>query len=161
VRVIKMPDFSAGMPFAAGETLSQGGVSITIDGAAEWQHSCVDYPEESQRVFRGAVVDIQSWTAAESPQIDQTLGITHIVVAMPLGTHVCPGVTMTWDNVTSLAAGAEVDIYENGAKTFNHYAPYGKWAKVSEGVVDSDGTTITTKDGMGIESLGTFGIVPK
>lgn len=161
VRVIRMDDFSAGIPINPGETASQGGVSITLAGDAELQHSCVDYPEESQRVFRGAVVDITSWTAAESPQIDQSLGITHIVVAMPLGTHICPGVDMTWDNVTGLAAGAEVDIYENGAKTFKHYAPYGRWAKVSEGVVDSDGTTITTKSGMGIESLGTFGIVPQ
>lgn len=161
VRVIRMPGFAEGVALNPGETATQGGVSITIAAEGELQHSCVDYAEESMRVLRGAVVDISTWTEAETPQVDPTLGIEVLVVAMPLGTHICPGAEMSFENVRSYAANSEVDIYINGAKTFKHYAPYGQWAKISEGVVSADGMTITTKAGMGIESLGTFGIAPK
>lgn len=161
VRVIRMDDFSAGVAMAAGEAATQGGVTLSIAAGAEVSHSLVDYPEESQRMLRGAVVDITGWPASEKPQVDASLGIEVLVVAMPLGTHVCPGAEMTFDNVNSWAAGTEVDIYINGAKTFKHYAPYGQWAKVSEGVVSDDGTSVVTKEGMGIESLGTFGIALK
>jgi hypothetical protein len=161
VRVIRMPAFSSGVAINPGETATQGGVSLTLAADAELQHSCVDYPDENQRGLRGAVVDVRTWTAAETPQIDASLGIEVIVVAMPLGTHICPAAEMTFDNEAGYAASSEVDIYINGAKTFKHYAPYGQWAKISEGVVSADGTTITTKDGMGLSTLGTFGIVPK
>ncbi len=161
VRVIRLDDFPMGVEFSPGGTVTQNGVSLTLAADADIKHSLVDYPEEEQRVFRGAVVDISAWPASEKPQVDATLGIDTLVVAMPLGSAVCPGADMSFDNVTGLAAGAEVDIYLNGSKTFKHYAPYGEWAKVSEGVVSADGTTIDTKEGMGIESLGTFGIAPK
>ncbi len=161
VRVIRMPDFPEGVAINPGETSSQGGVTLALAEGAELQHSCVDYATEEQRVLRGAVIDITSWTVAETPQVDQTLGIEVLVVAMPLGTHICPGAQMTFDNVNNYAANSEVDIYLNGAKIFKHYAPYGQWVKISEGVVSADGSSIVTKDGMGIESLGTFGIAPK
>ncbi len=161
VRVVRLADFADGVAINPGETAAQGGVSITLAAEAEIQHSCVDYPEENQRVFRGAVVDVTGWDDAEKPQIDDSLGIEALVVAMPLGSHICPGVEMTFDNVNGYAAESEVDIYINGAKTFKHYAPYGQWAKVSEGVVSADGMTITTKENMNIELLGTYGIVPK
>ncbi len=161
VRVIRMPGFDEGVAMAAGSAATQGGVTLTIEAGADIAHSLVDYPEENQRRLRGAVVDITGWTAAEMPQVDQGLGIELLVVAMPLGTHICPGAEMSFDNLNDWPAGTEVDIYINGAKTFKHYAPYGGWAKVSEGVVSADANTVVTKEGMGIESLGTFGIVPK
>lgn len=161
VRVIRMADFADGVVMAAGEAATHGGVTLDIPAGADVSHSLVDYPEESQRVLRGAVVDITGWAASEKPQVDAALGIEVLVVAMPLGTHVCPGAQMSFDNVNGWTAGTEVDIYINGAKTFQHYAPYGQWAKVSEGVVSDDEASVVTKEGMGIESLGTFGIAPK
>ena len=104
-------------------------------------------------MHRGAVVDVTGWAASETPTLPGGATLESLVVAMPLGTTICPGAAMTFDNVTGLAENTEVDIYMNGVKISKHYAPYGDWAKISEGVVDAGGATITTKEGMDIHLL--------
>ena len=89
------------------------------------------------------------------------LNIEVVVGMAPVDTVVCPAAALTVPNTLGWTAGAEVEFYLHGTLTFEHWAPYGEWEKVAEGVVDGDGTSITTKDGEGIHLIGTYGLVLK
>jgi hypothetical protein len=160
VRVIRMPPPAMGVEITAGAEASQGGVTLNVPAGAVVDHDEIDVPE-AYRVLRGAVLDITSYPASEFPSVPASLGIEVLVVAMPLGTHICPAAELRFDNVAGWAAGTEVDIYINGAKTFEHYAPYGEWAIVAEAVVSADGMEVVTTAETGVETLGTFGAAPR
>jgi hypothetical protein len=160
VRVIPMAEASAGVPINAGQEATHGGVTLNVPAGASVEHDEIDVPEP-YRVLRGAVVDITEFPASEFPSVPAGLGIEVLVVAMPLGTHICPAAELRFDNVNNWAAGTMVDIYINGAKTFDHYAPYGEWAIIAEAEVSADGLEVVTTADSGVELLGTFGAAPK
>jgi len=95
------------------------------------------------------------------PSVDTADGIEVLIGTSPVGTHICPGAEMSFDNVAGWAAGAEVELLLNGAKAFDHYVPYGEWDVIAEAVVSDDGLVVTTKAGQGVETLATFGARPK
>jgi hypothetical protein len=73
----------------------------------------------------------------------------------------CPPAKLTFPNTLNWPANTQVDLWLNGVETFDHYVPYGSWAKVAEGVVSADGKTISTKDGKGVPATGAYGVVKK
>jgi hypothetical protein len=160
VRVLRLPAFSSGAMLAPGAPATNNGVTVEVaaDGVVDFFE--LDFPDPADHRLVAAVMDIRAIDPAELPSVPPALGIEMIVGLGPMETKLCPAAALTFPNAAQFAPDSEVEILINGNVTFEHYAPYGEWAKVAEGVVSADGTTVTTKDGQGIEVLGTFGIAP-
>ena len=75
----------------------------------------------------------------------------------PVDTVFCGAVTATFDNYAGLPADSTVEIFGQELATAEHYGPYGEWTKIADGVVSSDGATITTT-GDGLPALLTVAI---
>lgn len=161
VRVVRLPSFSEGAPLLPGQAATSQGVTITPPADAVIDFDEILFPDEAQHRFIAALVDIRTVDPAELPFVDPALGLEVLIGTGALETHICPAAALRFENVAGWPAGTEVDILMNGTKTFQNYAPYGQWAVVASAVVDAGGANVTTKPGMGIESLGTFGARPK
>jgi hypothetical protein len=61
-------------------------------------------------------------------------------------------------NTAGWPAGTEVEFWLHGVYPGEDWAPYGGWAKVSDGVVSGDGQSVETADGQGVPTLSVFGI---
>lgn len=157
VRVIRIPAFSQGAMLTPGQDATNSNVTLGIPAGAVVDFE-FDFVDVMNQRFVAAVVDITAFNASELPQVPAALAIEVLVATGPFGTHICPAAKLTFPNVAGWPANAEVELYLNGNLTFAHYAPYGGWALLSEGVVSTDGMTVTTKDGMGVEMLGVFGV---
>jgi hypothetical protein len=90
--------------------------------------------------------------------VDPSLGFGIIVALTPEGTEVCPAAKLTVPNSPGWPAGSAVEIYLHGVDVAEAWAPYGGWAKVSDGIVSSDGASVTTVDGSGLPELSVVGI---
>ena len=159
INIIRFPDFAEGVEMVPGTDASQGGVTLSIGADACVTHDLLVYDEPVQRVFRAVVIDYEG-SGLTFPAVDQAnLGSGVVLVSLaPIHTVICPAAPMAFDNVAGWAADAEVEIFLHGTQTFQHYVPYGEWAKVGEGVVSSDGANVTTAAGSEIESLGLYAI---
>ena len=160
VRVIRLAPFEEGAVILAGQQAMHGGVSLELEAGASVIHDGLVY-DEDQRGLRGAVVNLADFEVAQFPVLDPSLDLQVLISVMPNGTHICPAAKLGFDNVAGWPAGMEVDLYINGNKTFEHHAPYGLWAQVSDAVVSEDAAEVVTKDGQGVELLGTFAATPK
>ena len=159
INIIRFPDYAEGVEMAPGTDASQGGVTLSIGDDACVTHDLLVYDEPAQRVLRAVVIDYEG-SGLTFPAVDQAnLGSGLVLVSLaPIHTVICPAAPMTFDNVAGWAPDAEVEIFLHGTQTFQHYVPYGEWAKVGEGVVSSDGANVTTAAGSEIESLGLYAI---
>ena len=61
-------------------------------------------------------------------------------------------------NTAGWPAGTEVELFVHGVSIAREYAPYGGWAKVSDGKVSPDGAAISTDPGGGLPVLSVFGV---
>ena len=155
IRVVRLPQFSAGADLVGATEATNSGVTLGLAADSEIKFDCLTFTDPAERKFVAATVDVSTWTAAEAPFIDQSLDLEVIVALGPLDTHICPAASLTFANVRNWAMGANVEIYIHGTKTYQHYAPYGSWAKIADAVVGADG--VATVQGQGIEVLGTYG----
>jgi hypothetical protein len=156
IRVVAMPPLAMGVDLAAGSPAAQSGVTLGVPADAQIEFDCLTFAPE-ERKFVAAVVDIASWTLPDdAPAIDPLLNLDMLIALGPLDTHICPSASLTFPKHATWSTGATIDIYIHGTKTYDHYAPYGGWAKVAEAVVNADGS-VTTREGQGIELLGTYG----
>jgi hypothetical protein len=76
-------------------------------------------------------------------------------------TFFCPAAMVTVPNTPGWAAGTAVEFYVHGLSVGQEHVPYGEWAKISDGAVSADGTTISTAAGGGLPVLSAFGIKKK
>jgi hypothetical protein len=160
-RAIRIPALATGAAFTAGTDVVNSGVTLGIPMGANVKFE-VEFGLPEDQKFVAAVVNLGDFDLAEFPSIPANLPFELLVATAPHGTKICPGAKLTADvSGFGLTANAEYDVYVNGNLTFDHYAPYGEWAKISEAVVSADAMTISTKDGMGIEVLGALGFLPK
>ncbi|MEZ4442830.1 MAG: hypothetical protein R3B72_27285 [Polyangiaceae bacterium] len=167
INALNLPDVATGVDMAPncaiapngtqrsqGGDVTQGDVTLSIPADAALKHDIVVY-EESQMGFRSTVLDLSGGTY-NFPAVDPALNLEVLVALAPINTTICPGAKMTFANTAGWAMGAEVEIFLNGTLTFNHYAPYGEWEKVAEGVVTAAG--VETKGAEDIKVLGTYGV---
>ena len=70
----------------------------------------------------------------------------------------CPAAQLRLPNTVGLPSGASVEFLVHSTDVRAEYAPYGTWAKVSEGQVSSDGGSIETAEDGGIPVLGVVGV---
>ena len=84
----------------------------------------------------------------------------------PAETLICPAAKVTVQlphdtsspNNFGWAAGSAVEFWIMTVDTAQTYAPYAGWAKMSDGVVSSDGTSVSTTSGQGFIFLESFAI---
>ncbi len=129
----------SGQQFAAGSSVSAGGVQLDVGADAYFTIDELTYFEPDQQTFRAASLPVDLVEAATgSPDFAMVFSLG------PVDTLFCPGVTATFDNYAGLDAGAAVEIWGQELSLEESFAGYGEWAKIAEGVVSEDGTTITT-----------------
>ena len=144
----------SGLEFAPGETVSAAGVELTMpaDGGVLFD---IIYDEPAKQTFRAARL--------EGAAIEVATGSPDFVMLYTLGpydTVFCPGVQVTFENYGGLAADTEVEIFGQVLSAFEYLGGYSEGVKIGEGVVSSDGATVTT-DAAGLEMLVTVAIKEK
>ncbi len=145
----------SGGKLVKGTTVTSNSVAVAFsaDALIEIETSAADGD------FRAAVFKPSDGNypplAATTTKFDMLVGMG------PAEVDICPPARLTFPNSANLPAKAAVELWLNGVKTYEHWVPYGSWAKVADGVVSDDGKTISTKDGSGIPALGAYGVVKK
>jgi hypothetical protein len=154
IHAVRLADPTSGAPLVAGSPATNNGVTLLPPANATFDISGIIY-EENERGFRAAVFKPSDGTfpAVENAPVELAL----LIGMAPIESTICPAAKLTFPNSEGWAAGAEVELWLNGVVTFDHWAPFGGWAKLAEAVVDGDGKTVTTKDGQGIVHIGTWG----
>ena len=148
-------------PPAMGVPLSAGTTAVSRDVALELPKDLnpvspdpFDFDTPDLRKFRAVPVSATNAPAAVDPSL--RLGILYALT--PSGTELCPPAKLTVPNSANFPAGSAVEFYLHGIDVAEEWAPYGGWAKVSDGVVSSDGKTISTADGGGLPALSVVGV---
>jgi hypothetical protein len=136
-----------------GMTVTANDVSLTLgaDTNVELELSAPEQP------FRAKVFKPSDGTF---PPLAATTQKFELVVGLgPAEVDICPPAKLTFPNVLAWPAKTAVALWLNSVKTYDHYAPYGSWAKVADAVVSDDGKTISTTSSSGIPALGAYGVV--
>jgi hypothetical protein len=138
-----------------GSTASSAGVELRLAADANpVEPDPFDYDTDDRRMFRAAAVPTQNLPAA----VPTSLGFGMLFALTPSGTELCPPAALTVPNSANYPAGSLVEIFLHGTDILESWAPYGGWAKVSDGVVSEDGNTVSTVEGGGLPALSVIGI---
>jgi hypothetical protein len=156
VRTVSLPPFADGAELVAGGDVSSGPVTLTFAADAKFEIDILTYTKAEERTFRAAAVPTDQAPRA----VDPSLGFALLFALSPVDTVICPAARMSVPN-PGWAPATAVEFFVHGVSIEEHWAPYGGWAKVSEGAVSSDGGRITTAQGGGIPVLGVIGIRQK
>jgi hypothetical protein len=150
----RLPELGSCDVLAPGTEVSSNGVTIGVPsgGAVDFDTLTYTYPDE--RVFRAAEIPI----AKASVAIDPTLGFEIVWALAPIDTQLCPAAKLSVPNGPAWPSGTAVEFYVHGIDINEAYAPYGGWAKASDGAVSADGTRVETSPGGGIPILSAVGI---
>lgn len=145
----------AGVALVPGTTVTSRGVTLTL--ASDMNPVDVDpfdYDTADLKKFRAAEVPLESLPAA----VDPSFGFELVVAVTPVGTKLCPAARMKVANSRGWPAEAPVEFFLHGVEVTEEWAPYSGWAKVTDGAVSSDGSTVETDAAGGIPILSIIGI---
>lgn len=145
----------AGGKLEPGATVTSSGVSVTFAPEANIEQELLAPEEEFAAVVFKPTDGSFPALAASAQAFDLIVGLG------PADVDICPPARLSFANSEGWAPKTAVEFWINGVKTYDHWAPYGTWTKVAEGVVSDDGKTVSTADGMGIPALAAYGIVKK
>jgi len=145
---------------SSAATYSSGGVSVVVASGTTVKVSGLDHPDATDKLFRAAVLPAESapGLTESSPGLELFVGLA------PTGTTLSAASALTIPNSKNWAAGTAVQFYQQGFKvSATETPPPAKWTDqpVAEGVVSSDGATITTNAGSGITQLELVGVKKK
>jgi hypothetical protein len=146
---------SSGAELAPGKTASSQGVELRLPADANpVKPDPFDFDTPDLRKFRAAPVSTQNAPAA----VDASLGFGMLYALTPSGTELCPPAALTVPNSANFPPGSPVEVFLHGIEVDEVWAPYGGWAKVSDGAVSADGKTISTSDSGGLPALSVIGV---
>ena len=98
-------------------------------------------------------------TMAVAPAVvDASLGLGVLVALTPSGTTLCPPAKLRTPNSPGWPAGSRVEFFLHGVEVAEEFAPYGGWAKVSDGAVTADGSAVETDDAGGLPIISVVGV---
>lgn len=138
-----------------GATVTSNGVSVTFAADARVEQELLAPADEFAAV-------VFKPSAGTFPQLAATTQKFELVVGLgPADVDVCPPAKLTFPNSEGWAPKTAVELWVNGVKTYDNWAPYGTWAKAVDAVVSDDGKTVSTVDGKGISTLAAYGVVKK
>jgi hypothetical protein len=138
-----------------GATVTSEGVTLTLDPDARIEQELLAPEDEFAAVVFKPTDGTFPTLAASTQPFDLVVGLG------PADVDICPPAKLSFPNSEGWPANAKVELWVNGVKTYDNWAPYGTWAKVAEAAVSADGKTITTVDGQGVPALAAYGVVLK
>jgi hypothetical protein len=138
---VRLPDFADSVPFTPGETISSGGVTLTLAANASVEVDTLTYEDEAQRGFRAVPLP-----QAALSQLNQDF-VAGFALS-PVETRICPSPALSLENGANLAPGAALELYVLGVNVSEPIADYGAWKLVGDGQVSEDGTTLEFPEGL-------------
>jgi hypothetical protein len=140
---------------AAGAILQSAGTILELEKNAVFEVDILLFDDPGTHVYRAAPIP----AAAMDPSFVAAGPMLEAFQALaPTGTLLCPAAKFTMNNDLDWAAGTGVEFFVLGMEVGEVWAPYGQFAKVSDGRVSDDGKTISTSDGQGLPILGIIGV---
>ncbi len=132
----------SGASLDPGTTVSAAGVELTVPDGVGVDELIYDTPDK--QTFRaGRLTGAAIAAATGSAEFEMLFALG------PYDTALCPGAAVTFENYADLAADAEVEIWGQILGVEEPVGGYGEWVLLSDGVVSSDGSTVsTTGDGL-------------
>ena len=148
-----------GATLTPGASAQSGDVTITLPANTTVGLDGLVYDTPDKQKFRAASIPLANagpLVVASGAPGDFSL----LYGVAPADTLLCPAVSMKVALPASLgwAPGTAVEFWVFSSDTFQQWAPYAGWAKASDGVVDSDGKTVSTSPGQGLLYLNSFAI---
>ena len=153
VHTAALPPNAQGAAIAAGQQAMSGGAVLTVPAGGQFEFDQLTYPDAPDWVFRAVEIPV---VGTNIPAND--MGFELIYGVAPIHTRFCPAAGLTLPNTANWPADSVVEFFINGTTVFEDFAPYGGWAKIAEGAVSSDGTTVSTNAGEGVTELDTVGV---
>jgi hypothetical protein len=152
---VTFPPVDTSVPFTPGTDITQNGITLLLQGdLVPVKPDPFDYDTADLRGFRAATFPDGLLPDA----VDPSLGLGIVVALTPVGVRLCPRAGLTVPNTAGWPANASVEFFVHGVEVEEEWAPYGGWAKVSDGRVSSDGASITTSEDGGIPELSIVGL---
>ncbi len=160
---------TTGAPLAAGSAAVAGDVTVSVPAGASIGINTLVYSTPDMQMFRAVGVPIanmgpvfDSVTVGDGGAADFAL----VYGVAPVETTLCPAATVTvalphatmTPNDLGWTPGAAVEFWIMTTDTGQTYAPYAGWAKMSDGVVSTDGKSVATVAGQGFILLENFAI---
>jgi hypothetical protein len=157
----------AGKPGALlmpGTTAVAGDVTITLPVDDTVSIDLVTYQTPDSQLLR--TVDIPLTNTAPLFASTGATGFALLYGVSPAETTFCPPVqvsvalphTMTMPNDLGWAPGSQVEFWVTTTDQGQVFAPFGGWAKISDGLVASDGMSVATLPSQGFNFLESFAI---
>lgn len=153
-RTVSFDPPSAGAPIEPGATAASRDATLTFAANLAKKVDPFDFDTDDLTKFRSAVVPEAVWPDA----VDRSLGFVLVVALTPSDAELCPAAKLTLKNTPALPAGTRVEFFLHGTDIMERWAPYGGWAKVSDGAVTADGESIETDPAGGIPALSIVGV---
>jgi len=163
----KLP--AAGVPLTPGTDATSGDVTLSVPAGGSVSFDILHATCESQ-VFRAVNVPLTNLGPVLDPvTVNGTPADFKLFYGVaPAQTAICPAARVTvalphkikTPNDLDWVAGAAVEFWIMTTDSGQQFAPYGGWAKMSDGTVSADGTTVSTNDGanQGFVALENFAI---
>ncbi|HEX4339267.1 MAG TPA: hypothetical protein VH062_25340 [Polyangiaceae bacterium] len=146
---------ASGVALEPGKAAVSNGITLTVSAATTTiTPDPFDFDTDDLKKFRAREVPIDGAPAAVDPSFDFGM----VVALTPAATVLCPAAALSVPNSPGWAAGSRVEMFLHGVDVDEEWAPYGGWAKVSEGAVSADAKTIETDQDGGLPALSVVGI---
>jgi hypothetical protein len=166
VGTAKLP--AAGAAFAVGADAVSGGVTVSVPAGGSVSVNELVYDTPDKQLFRAAGFPVAQEATLLAPLTftDGGAGFAAMFGVSPTETLFCPAAkvkaVLPSDKMSPNNFGwlpkAAVEFWVMTIDVGQEYAPYGGWAKASDGVVSDDGTSVSTVDGGGFVYLDSFGV---
>lgn len=143
-----------GAALTPGTRATSRGVTLALSPGSIVVIDPFDYDTPALKNFRAAEIPMAAAPAA----VDASLGLGILVALTPTGTTLCPRAKFSTPNSPSWPAGSRVEFFLHGVEVGENFAPYGGWAKISNGVVTMDGSAVETDDTGGLPIISVVGV---
>jgi hypothetical protein len=143
-----------GASLTPGTHATSRGVTVVLASNAAVAIDPFDYDTPALKNFRAAEIPMAKAPAA----VDASLGLSILVALTPTGTTLCPRAKFSTPNSPGWPAGSRVEFFLHGVEVGENFAPYGGWAKVSDGAVTEDGSAVETDDAGGLPIISVVGV---
>ncbi|HET9955031.1 MAG TPA: hypothetical protein VFQ61_11030 [Polyangiaceae bacterium] len=149
VRGVRLPSLGESVPLSAGETATQGGLSLKLAAGTSIAIDVLTFQKPAEKGLRAVRVPLD-----EAPEaVPRDRGFELLYAATPTETHFCPPAELSVENSENWEPGTEVEVFLHGVDVRQEFAPYGEFAKVSDARVSEDGKSIVTTE-PGLPVLG-------
>jgi hypothetical protein len=156
--LVTAPLPAMGAPWVPGGSASSGGVTVSLPAGGSVAIDKVSYDTPDKQALRAVPISVEQEAAIPGVAANELLMLFGVA---PVGALFCPPAKVSVPNLLGWPAGSPVEFFILGDDVSQTWAPYGDWAKISDGAVSDDGTTLVTSDGEGFPVLSVFGVRPK